>query len=153
MASNNPQRSQVQGAQVQPGVRPVKFSQSQCSQLHYVPPRHAAPSDQTSLPRYLPPSQPVPVLSSMSSDNEVKNVQVQEARPQPGYTIPYQTYNIGLEVRPQLGYTIPYQPYNIAGGFPFTFTVPAQQPIENHRAAKNPGTATIPPIQHAQVTL
>jgi hypothetical protein len=152
MASNDPRQ-----AQVQPG--PPQRSQRQ----RYVAPRHTAPSEQTSLPFYLPPAQPVPVLSSMSSDNETHN-EVPEYEAQSyyggvrGVNVPAPLF----QYQPQLRYTIPYQSqpgYGITG-FPFVLmqtTFPPRSELQNqtpyttaplHRPQPY-FTTTAPTIQHA----
>lgn len=166
MASNNPQHSQ---AQVQLGVR---FSQPQ--HQYYVAPGHPAPSEQTLIPHFLPPAQPVPVLSSFSSDNKV----VEYADPSPSHVggCKAQSYygvqginNLPAQLfqyQPQLGYTIPYksQPaYNITS-FPLVL-MQASIPPRSELLSQTPYTTaplchpqsyftvTVPTIQHAQATV
>jgi hypothetical protein len=167
MASNNPQRSQ---AQVQPGVR---FSQPLSQRQHYVAPRHTAPSEQTSLPHYFPPDQPVPVLSSMSSDNE-EYAPASDPRYMRGPshdTHDAQSYygvrGVNLpaplfQCQPHLGYTIPYQSQPEFTGFPFVpmqasfplrqSELPSQTPYST--VPLQPYfTATAPTIRHARATV
>lgn len=130
----NPNCSQVQ-AQVLPGVGLVRFSQPQHQQCGAPTTHgHIAPSE-SSLPFYLPPSQPVLHLSSVSSDNQDLEYSPTSNRAHgheaQGYYYGFQGVNFPApspQYQPQPGYSFPYQPqpeYNITS-FPF---IPIQPTI------------------------